>query len=121
MKEAEEDCKKLATVLKEDFVINGIIDSRDFDGEYLNFRFEYKDGKLSGKYSDWYQRGELDEFETYEEMVENLEYEIEQMGLAITKEEYEYYKDKESFFLETENGYQLSATVPLIHTYEIGE
>ena len=118
LKEAAEDCKKLATRLKEDFVITGVIDTSYTAGEYMDFRFEYKDGKLSGKYSDWYQHGDLDDFETYEEMVENLEYDIRENGLSITKEEFEYYKDKDCFILETENGFQFSATVPLVYTYE---
>ena len=105
------DCKKLYELLGTDLVLFGVIDTSYTAGEYMDFCFEYKNGTLSGKYSDWYTMAGLDEFESYEEM-------CEEMGEVCTEEEFERYRDIEAYFLEKASGDVLSYTVPLVYIYK---
>lgn len=79
-------------------------------GECMNFRIHFKDGEYSAEYSDWYDDGDLAEFEKYEDFVENV-------GDLCTEEEYYRLREKQTFILETEYGNVLSLSVPLSHQY----
>ena len=76
----------------------------------MDFCFEYKNGILFGKYSDWYTMAGLDEFETYEDM-------CDEMGEVCTEEEFERYRETESYFLAKEGGDVISDSVPLVYIY----
>ena len=98
----------LAPMLGRDFSVFGVIDTSYTAGEYMDFRIDYKDGKFTTFYSDWYQHGDLDEFEDYAELCENL-------GVICTAEEYERLRDKTTFIIEQENGDVVAEEVPLIY------
>ena len=93
------------------FEMSGLIDTSLSAGEYMAFKFVYKDGTLWEQHSDWYIEDNMDQWESFEEFSDSFE------GMY---DEATYERFKQSGFmytLETKEGDILSESVPLVHEY----
>ena len=88
------------------FTIEGVIDTSESAGEYMNFLICYTEGELEEKSSCWYMYpdGDLEDM-TYEEYCEDY-------GDDYSEEDFEKMK-KGWFIVETSKGDVMMATVPL--------
>lgn len=88
------------------FTIEGVIDTSESAGEYMNFLISYTEGELEEKSSCWYMYPDSDlEDMTYEEYCEDY-------GDDYSEDDFEKMK-KGWFIVETKKGDILMETVPL--------
>jgi hypothetical protein len=94
------------------FVMEGVIDTSESAGEYMDFRMELVDGKLTAAFSVWYREAYMDDFEDYEEFCECV--------MECTEEEYDKFCEQEFIFiLQKFDGDVVVAEVPLENVEEL--
>ena len=100
---------KIAPELK--FTIEGVVDTSESAGEYMDFAISYIDGEITEKSSCWYVMMFMDDFEEYEEFCE--EYCDDDGEPLYSEEEFEKFKEHMDWFvLESGDGAIVDA-VPL--------
>lgn len=106
LRKAIEDCGKMGSALKTDFVLAGVIDTSAEAGECKDFELTCKNGSITAKASDWYVEEAMDSYESYEDFCDGF--------AECSREEYEKIKDLEFvYLLQTSDGEVLSGEVPL--------
>lgn len=94
------------------FVMDGVIDTSESAGEYMDFRIELMGGKLTAAFSDWYLEDCMDCFEDYEDFCDCV--------MECTEEEYDRYKTYDFLYtLETDDGEVYTDHVPLHDAVEV--
>lgn len=106
---------KSAPALK--FTIEGVVDSSESAGEYMDFAISYKDGEITEKSSCWYIMMSMDDFEEYEEFCE--EYCDDDGEPLYSEEEFNEFQElMECFVLDSGDG-AIVDTVPLEYVRRI--
>ena len=94
------------------FEMSGVIDTSESAGEYMDFRFEFTNGRLTAAFSDWYLSNCMECIENYEDFCEFV--------MDCTEEEYKTYCEYEFLYtIETSEGEVYSDHVPLHDAIEI--
>ena len=94
------------------FVMSGVIDTSESAGEYMDFRFELKNKKLTASFSDWYLVDCMEDYEDYEDFCDCV--------MECTKEEYESFCEYEYLYtIETSGVNVYSDHVTLNKAVEI--
>lgn len=80
---------EMAKAAKEcEFTIEGVVDTSESGGEYMDFKIQYKEGKLTSDSSCWYIEDSTDTYgDNYETYCEEKEY--EEGEEPITQEEFD--------------------------------
>lgn len=99
------------------FEINGVIDTSESAGELMDFSFVYDAEKLVRKSSDWYIETCIEDYESYDEFIDEWE---DEAG-DLSEEEFEDLRDENEFvfFVEAEGGTVVMTEVPLSHVVTI--
>ena len=99
------------------FEMNGVIDTSESAGELMDFNFVYDSEKLVRKSSDWYIETCIEDYESYEEFIDDWEDEAGEL----TKEQFEEFREENefAFFIETADGTVMINEVPLSHVAAI--
>ena len=100
------------------FELNGVIDASESAGELMDFSIIYDGSKLIRKSTDWYVETCIEEYESYEEFMDEWEDEAGELEV----EQFESLKDENEFvfFVETKDGTVLMSEVPMKYEAEIG-
>ena len=100
---------KTAPKLK--FTIDGVVDTSESAGEYMDFAISYNDGEITEKSSCWYVMMFMDDFEEYEEFCE--EYCDDDGEPLYSEEEFEKFKEHMDWFVLESGDGAIVDTVPL--------
>ena len=99
------------------FEMNGVIDTSESAGELMDFNFVYDSEKIIRKSSDWYVETCIEDYESYDEFIDEWE---DEAG-DLSEERFEELKDENEFvfFIEADGGTVLVNEVPLSHVLTI--
>lgn len=99
------------------FEMSGIIDTSESAGELMDFNFVYEAEKLVRKSSDWYIETCIEDYESYDEFIDEWE---DEAG-DLSEEQFEELRDENEFvfFVEAEGGTVVMTEVPLSHVVTI--
>ena len=99
------------------FEMNGVIDTSESAGELMDFAFAYDSGRLTRQSSDWYIETCIEDYESYDEFIDEWE---DEAG-DLSEEQFEDLRDENEFvfFVETEEGTVVMNEVPLSHVITI--
>lgn len=86
------------------FSIRGTTDTSESSGEYQDFLFEYKDGKISECCSCWYIPLEADEYDSYEDFCDRFD--------GFSEEDFNLFQTEPHYVLDSGHG-EVVAKVPL--------
>ena len=104
------------------FSIEGVIDTSESAGEYMNFKISYSHGKLEERSSFWYgyPNGGLEDM-SYEEYCEEYGFKYDdEDDYEVDYSEDDFEKMKKGWFIvETNKGNVMMETVPLDHIRRI--
>ncbi len=100
-----------------EFFMEGVIDTSESAGEFMDFAVKFTDGKLLRQFSDWYLETCLEYYEGFDDFVDEWGEEVpevDELYFNKFKEENEF-----AFFLETKDGMMMVSSVPLGDEIEV--
>ena len=106
---------KTAPELK--FTIEGVVDTSESAGEYMDFSIAYSDGEIIEKSSCWYVMLYMDDYEDYEEFCE--EYCDDDEEPLYSEEEFEKFQEEMDWFILESGDGAIVDTVPLDNVRKI--
>ena len=93
------------------FTIEGVVDTSESAGEYMNFVISYDDGEITEKSSCWYVMMFMDNFDEYEEFCEA--YYDDDGEPLYSEEEFEKFKENMYWFILESGDGAIVDSIPL--------